>query len=130
MEAAAEYDLEPDAGVFVRRNVYVEDMHALVVVLNDVWPGPTGAIQSVDLVGTGAGAAARLPVVTATVPRVELTVVRPLNTADVGQARTLTLVARGHGTDGSVTTGGAYVVDVSQTVLVELSQVLAASPTG
>jgi hypothetical protein len=126
---AAEYDLQPDAAVFAQRNVYVEDMHALVVVLNDVWPGSAGSIQSIDLAATGAGAAAEVPV-TAAVPRVELTVVRPLNTADVAQARRLTLVATAHRTDGSVTTSGPYVVDVSQTVLVELSKVLAAPPAG
>jgi len=126
---AAEYDLEPDAAVFAQRNVYIEDMHALVVVLNDVWPGAAGSIQSIDLVATGAGAAEKVPV-TAAIPRVELTVVRPLNTANVAQARKLTLVATAHRTDGSVTTRGAYVVDVSQTVLVELSQVLAAPPAG
>ena len=124
---AAEYDLEPDAAVFAQRNVYIEDMHALVVVLNDVWPGSAGSIQSIDLKATGAGAATEVPV-TAAVPRVELTVVRPLNTADVAQARKLTLVATAHHTDGSVTTGGGYLVDVGQTVLVELSRVLAAPP--
>ncbi len=102
-------------------------MHALVVVLNDVWPGSAGSIQSIDLKATGAGAATEVPV-TAAVPRVELTVVRPLNTADVAQARKLTLVATAHHTDGSVTTGGGYLVDVGQTVLVELSRVLAAPP--
>jgi hypothetical protein len=126
---AADYDLEPDAAVFAQRNVYIEDMHALVVVLNDVWPGSAGSIQSIDLAATGTGAAEQVSV-TAAVPRVELTVVRPLNTADVAQARKLTLVATAHRTDGSVTTSGAYVVDVSQTVLVELSQVLAAPPAG
>ena len=130
IDVAADYDLEADAAVFAQLNVYIEDMHALVVVINDVWPNAAGSgpaeIQSVDLVATGAGAQANVSV-TAAVPRVELTVVRPLNTASVAEARTLTLVATAHHADGSTTTGRPFTLDVSQTVLASLSTVLAAA---
>ena len=116
-----DYTLAADDAAIAAQRVYLEDLHTLVTVVDDVQWGTTG-FTKVDLTF-------RLDADTDSIqlsmpPTVQIDIVQPL-AADRGEnASVLHITHVTHGTDGTTSSPVESVVDLSKGVIFSLTELL------